>query len=419
MEQEYNYGPAQPVVTPDEPKRKKAGFGAGLLCGLLIMALVCGAAFGVYYRITSQKRFGELTHESVANEAVNRKMEEIQSLLDNYYYLNEVTTEDLEIGIYNGMIEATGDKYADYYTYEELLDMLQSTEGVYYGIGATVQLDATGYVRIAGTIKDSPAEAAGLRENDIIYQADGQDLYGYSLEEAVALIRGEEGTSVELGIIRDGEDLSFTIVRAKVENPTVTYEMQDDAIGYIRISEFDDVTVGQFQEALSSIRSQGAKGLIIDLRSNPGGLLSAVVSIAQEILPKGLIVYTENKAGEREEYTCDGTKELDIPLVVLVNGNSASASEILSGAIKDYGIGTLVGTTTYGKGIVQQVMSLSDNTAVKITVSAYYTPNGNNIHGTGIAPDVEIEMDTDAYYDEGVDNQLEKGLEVLREKMKQ
>ncbi len=418
MEQEYNYDQVPPVVTPGEPKKKKAGFGAGLLVGMLIMALVSSLVFSVYHYIT-QPRFGELTHESVVSDGVAQKMKEIQSLIDNYYYLNEVTTEDLETGIYNGMLDATGDKYADYFTYEELVDMLQSTEGVYYGIGATVQLDTTGYVRIAGTIAGSPAEAQGLRENDIIYMVDGEDLYGYSLEEAVALIRGEEGTSVDLTIIREGEEMEFTIVRAKVENPTVTYEMKEDNIGYIRISEFDDVTVNQFKEALASVKEQGAQGLIIDLRSNPGGLLSAVVSIAQEILPKGLIVYTENKAGERDEYSCDGSKELDIPLVVLVNGNSASASEILSGAIKDYGIGTLVGTKTYGKGIVQQVMSLSDNTAVKLTVSAYYTPKGNNIHGTGIEPDVEIELDADAYYDEGIDNQLDKAIEVLKEKMAQ
>ncbi len=417
MEQEYNYGPVQePEVTKKE--KKKPGFGLGVVTGVLIMTLVSAGAFGAYLYATTPN-YGSPTHERVANEEVNAKIDEIQSLIDNYYYLNEVTTEEFENGIYQGMVDATGDKYADYYTYDELVDMLQSTEGVYYGIGATVQLDATGYVRIAGVIANSPAEGAKLHENDIIYKVDGQDLYGYSLEEAVALIRGEEGTQVHLTIIRDGDEMEFDIIRAKVENPTVTYEMKEDDIGYIRISEFDDVTVNQFKEALNSVKKDGAMGLIIDLRSNPGGLLSAVVSIAREILPKGMIVYTENKAGEREEYTCDGSRELDIPLVVLVNGNSASASEILSGAIKDYGIGTLVGTTTYGKGIVQQVMSLSDNTAVKITVSAYYTPKGNNIHGTGIDPDVEVEMDTDAYYDTGVDNQLEKGIEVLKEKMGQ
>ena len=191
-------------------------------------------------------------------------------------------------------------------------------------------------------------------------------------------------------------------------------------MGYIEVVEFGENAVDQFEDALSSLRDSGMEGLIIDLRGNPGGSLTAVVEMCRMILPKGMIVYTEDKYGKRDEYTCDGTKQLEVPLVVLVDGNSASASEIMSGAIKDHGIGTLVGTTTFGKGIVQQVRPMMDGSAIKLTISAYYTPNGYNIHGIGIEPDVECEFDSETYYgsEDHYDNQLEKAKEVLLEKMK-
>ena len=220
-------------------------------------------------------------------------------------------------------------------------------------------------------------------------------------------------------VIREGETdyLEFDVERRKLENETVTYEMMEDGIGYIQIQEFDDVTVDQFSEALDACRREGMQGLILDLRGNPGGNLSTVCEIARMMLPEGLIVYTEEKNGDREEYTCDGSRQLTEPLVVLVDSNSASASEILAGAVKDYGIGTLVGTTTFGKGIVQRIMKLSDGSAVKLTVSKYYTPKGNNIHEIGISPDVEVPFEAEAYLEDGTDNQLDKAVEVLKEKM--
>ncbi len=242
------------------------------------------------------------------------------------------------------------------------------------------------------------------------------------MTEAVSLIKGPEGTEVTLTLIRDGEPdyLEMLVRRAKVESPTVNQKMLDEDIAYIQITEFDDVTTDQFADALATVRASEMKGLILDLRGNPGGNLNTVVDISRMLLPQGLIVYTEDKEGKRVEYSCDGSKKLDVPLVVLVDGNSASASEILSGAIKDYGIGTLVGTTTFGKGIVQQIIPFNDGSAVKITISAYYTPNGNNIHGIGIEPDVVCEFDGETYYatEDHYDNQLEKAKEVLREKLK-
>ena len=191
-------------------------------------------------------------------------------------------------------------------------------------------------------------------------------------------------------------------------------------MAYIQVTEFDEVTIDQFADALATARGSGMKGMILDLRANPGGSLNSVVEMARMLLPEGMIVYTEDKNGKRQEYTCDGKKEFDLPLVVLVDMNSASASEIMAGAIKDYGIGTLVGTTTFGKGIVQQIIPFRDGSAVKVTISAYYTPNGHNIHGIGIEPDVEVEFDGEAYYgsEERPDNQLEKAKEVLLEMMK-
>lgn len=322
-------------------------------------------------------------------------------------------------GIYKGMVESLGDPYSEYYSKEELESLYQDSFGVYYGVGAYVSLDTTtGLAKVSGIIADSPAEEADLRAEDIIYKVDDVDVTGMSLQETVSLIKGDENTTVKLTLIRDGKEIEKEVTRRKVESPTVNFKMLDDGMAYIQITEFDTVTVDQFTEAMAMARGNDMKGLILDLRSNPGGNLSSVVSIAKQMLPKGLIVYTEDRDGNREEYSCDGSKELDVPMVVLVNGNSASASEILAGAIKDYGIGTLVGTTTFGKGIVQRPIELSDGSAVKLTISSYYTPNGINIHGIGIEPDVECEFDSERYYsDEAYDNQLEKAKEVLLQKM--
>lgn len=293
---------------------------------------------------------------------------------------------------------------------------MRDTEGIYYGIGAYLMIDqATGLGKISGVIENTPAQEAGLRENDLLYLVDGESTAGMELSEIVSRVKGEQGTKVHLTIYREGESdyLEVDVERRKIESPTVKYEILKNNIGYIQITEFDDVTTDQFTEALAVVKGAHAKGLIIDLRGNPGGSLNVVVDIARQILPKGLIVYTEDKYGEREEYNCDGRRQLDMPLVVLVNGNSASASEILAGAVKDYKVGTLVGTTTFGKGIVQRILPLTDGTALKLTISAYYTPNGNNIHGVGIEPDVICEFDSDAYYDDDVDNQLDKAVEIL------
>ncbi len=344
-----------------------------------------------------------------------QKLKTLESAIDVYYYKDELDYEAMEIGLFTGLVESLEDPYSTYYTKEEFQEVTQDNSGIYYGIGAYVSFNTTySMPQISGIIANTPAEAAGLRENDIIYEVDGVSMFQMATDEAVTYIRGEEGTTVNLTIYRSGEPdyLHFTVERKKVESPTVNSEMMGD-VGYIQITEFGDVTVHQFSDAMADLKSQGMKGLVLDLRSNPGGLLSAVVSIANQILPEGTIVYTEDKYGQKEEYKSDGKNEIDIPLVVLINQNSASASEILAGAIKDYGVGTLVGKTTYGKGVVQNIFGLSDGSAVKLTISNYFTPNGSNIHGIGVTPDVEVELDADKYYEEDIDTQLDKALEIV------
>ena len=402
---------------------KSNGYGLGVLTGVLAAVLIfCGAWTGKSLYENSRVKETSVSEDgagSVVNSETLSKMAAIEETINRNFYLKEMTEEELQNGVYNGMVEALDDKYAAYYTAEELMAQLEKNEGVYYGIGAYVMMDAeTQTPYISGVIEGTPAEEAGLRMGDIIYAVEGTATFQMSLEEVTGLIKGEEGTAVTLTIVRDGKAFEQDVVRRKVNNPTVSSRMLDEEIGYIGITEFKDITVDQFTEAYAVIRGSGAKALVLDLRGNPGGLLDAVVSIGQQILPEGLIVYTEDKSGERVEYTCDGKREIQMPMVVLVNGGSASAAEVLTGAIKDYGVGTVMGTTTYGKGIVQKIIALSDGSAVKLTTSGYFTPKGNNIHGKGIEPDVVVEFDAEAYYgDEQIDNQLEVAQEYLKKKL--
>lgn len=431
MEQNEIYALENNRQGNSEEKPDKGGkyFWCGLITGLVMALLVVS---GVYLVNRLQAmivaRNGSSNHasanasdeeEDTSDTAITprmiEKMELIEEIIDKYFYEEDIDRAILEEGAYRGMVEALGDPYSQYYSAEELKQLYQDTQGVYYGIGAYVSLDTvTSYAKISGVIAGTPAEEAGLREDDIIYKVEGTDVYGMALEEVTGMIKGEEGTMVHLTLVRDGIEIEKEIERRRVESPTVNSEMYENGIAYIQITEFDTVTEDQFAEALAVAKGSGMKGLILDLRSNPGGNLISVVNIARMLLPEGLIVYTEDREGRRTEYKCDGSRQLEVPMVVLVNGNSASASEILAGAIKDYGIGTLLGTTTFGKGIVQRPIEMSDGSAVKLTISAYYTPNGINIHGVGIEPDVVCEFDSERYYgEEKYDNQLEAAKELL------
>ena len=424
---QYNNGMNQYPYNRGSGNQEKStkSFMAGLATGMVVTMCVFLFAFAVVQFGKSIQRGMELVEsengivgESITDEAVVKKLGILEETIQELFWQN-VDSETLQNGAYRGMLDSLDDPYSVYYTSEELIALQEQTQGIYYGIGAYITQDAdTGYVMVSGIIKNTPAEESNLMQGDHIYEIDGESMYNRDSSYVVSKIKGEEGTYVTVTVLRTGEEepIDIDVQRRQIESPTVEYEMHDNKMAYIQITEFDLVTSKQFEEALEQARQEGMQGLIIDLRSNPGGNLSTVCEIARMLLPKGLIVYTEDKYGKREEYTCNGQNEIDVPLVVLTNGYSASASEILAGAVKDYGIGKLVGTTTYGKGIVQKVINLSDGSAMKITVSTYYTPNGNNIHQIGIDPDVEVAFDAEQYQN-GVDNQLETAKQVLGEMM--
>lgn len=414
-----------------QQKEKNGGFWTGFLTASVIFLFIACIALSISIFIrraggtpAPSSTSGTVSSDGFATESQETidKLNEIEGYIDRSF-IDSVSNDALSEGLYRGMVEALDDPYATYYTPEEWIKMKEDTTGVYYGIGAYLMLDEKYlYPRITGVIPGSGAEEAGIKENDYIMEVEGEDIYDQDLESVVARIRGDEGTSVHITIARGEEGarelMEFDVVRHRVETPTVEWEMMDDDIGYIAITRFETVTVDQFAEALAEVKGKGAKGIVLDLRSNPGGSLPAAVSIAGMMLPKGTVVYTMDRYGNREDYTSSGNNELQIPMAVLVNGNSASASEILAGAIKDYKKGTLVGTTTFGKGIVQQIFVLEDESALKITVSHYYTPNGNDIHGVGIEPDVEEEFDWEEYEKSETDNQLEKAIEVVKDQIK-
>ena len=398
---------------------------SGFLPGVFVGILVAIIAVGILFAVTGSggglpgavSSYAGADGSAVNEESIN-KLSVLEQYIDYFYYKSsEITEEEKENGMYKGLFESLGDVYSCYYTPEEYKILEEQTQGVYYGIGAYVSQDVeTGFCAISGVIKNSPAEEAGLMEGDIIYKVDGEDMTGLELDEVVSNIRGEEGSEVTLTLVRDGKNMEVTLTRARVNTPTVDSEMLQDGIGYLQITEFDDVTTEQFNENMAQLKADGMKGLIIDLRGNPGGNVTTVCAIAEQLLPEGLIFYMKDKDGNKTEYKCDGA-DFDLPLVVLVNEYSASAAEILSGAVKDAGIGKLVGKKTFGKGIVQNVIPLEDGSAIKLTIANYYTRGGNDIHLKGVEPDVEVDLDTDAYLDDGTDTQLDKALEVLMEEM--
>lgn len=353
------------------------------------------------------------------DDAVSEKIDEINQLIDQYYYF-DVDRDKQEEALYDGIMEGLDDPYSVYYTAEEYADLQEDTSGEYVGIGAVVTMNSDMQVEIVRPIKDSPAEEAGLQAGDILVQVDDTEITDQDLSTVVDMIRGEEGTKAHLKIYREGESdyLEFDVERRTVENYTVESEMLDDEVAYISVTQFNDNTAQEFEDAIDARQADGAKAAIIDLRDNPGGLLTAVVDMCDYIMDDGIIVSTKDRDGNiLSEYEDSGEHSVDIPLVVLVNGNSASASEIFAGAMKDSGKAVIVGTTTFGKGIVQSVIPLSDGTAVKLTIAKYFTPNGNDIHEKGIEPDYEVELPDEqtsaVNVDRENDTQLQKAQEVI------
>lgn len=355
-----------------------------------------------------------VTDESGIGSEVEAKLNAIDSVLDSFYF-EEVDDEKAKDSIYKAYLSSYGDKYTVYYTADEYKKLTETTNGTFSGIGAVCQISSEGGILLVDVYESGAGYKAGLRSGDRIIQVDGTDVTDMDLSSAVALVKGEKGTQVGLKIVRDGATSDYTVVRDEIEVQTVNYAITEDNIGYISVSQFENVTAKQFKVAIEDLKSEGAKGIIIDIRNNPGGLLTTVISMLKDILPNGLIVYTEDKDGNRKEYSDNDNEELDMPLAVLVNGNSASASEIFAGAIQDYGKGVIVGTQTFGKGIVQTVKPLTDGSAIKFTIAKYFTPKGQDIHGKGVTPDVVVEYDKDA--DE--DTQISAALESVRAQINQ
>lgn len=418
--EQWTSGEPQP-----EHKRKKKGFGTGFLTGILgscvIVAGVCLLLSGMgLIHVTVGKK---AVANNVLTESVESKLNGLIGQIGAYYY-KDVKAEDLANGLYKGLFEGLKDPYSAYYTKKEYDDLMVTTKANYYGIGAGLKQDPdTMKVTITHIYDKSPAQEAGLKSGDVIVQVDDITATSMEVSDLVTKIRGEEGTTVHLKIFREGEKdyRELDVKRAKVDIPTVQHKMLENNIGYIQVAEFAENTPKDFDGAIQDLKGQGMKSMIIDLRDNGGGLLEACQAMLDEILPKGTVVYTEDKYGNRKDYTSDAEHYMDLPIAVLVNGNSASASEIFAGAIRDFKYGTLIGTKTFGKGIVQNIKPLSDGSAYKVTVAKYFTPSGDYIHGKGIKPDIDLKYeysgDTNAAYDQMKDNQVLKAIETLNDKM--
>jgi carboxyl-terminal processing protease len=353
-----------------------------------------------------------------------KDMEKLLSLKEYIkgYYVDGAEDNKLIEGAIKGMFQSLGDPYSVYMTKEEFKNFNEATKGSYGGIGVIVTRSEDGYVTVVAPIEDTPGERAGLKTNDKIVKVDEKDIIGIDLEAAVTLMKGKKGTPVVLTVMRDTvkEPLEFKITREEIVIKTVKSNMMKDNIGYIRISMFDEDTGSEFKKALASLESERMKGLIIDLRQNPGGFIDQCVQVADELLEDGLIVYTEDKGKKREDYKSKAGK-VDVPFVVLIDEGSASASEIVSGAIKDRKAGLLIGTKSFGKGLVQSIEQLKDGSGMKLTTQKYYTPNGISINKVGIQPDIEVkplEARTDQKPEDVQDVQLDRAVSELLKQIK-
>ena len=390
--------------------KNKTRFVPGFLLGMFAMlVVVAGIGVGIYFSDVDINT----TKETTATGRAEKKLKALEKIIDAYY-LEDTDAEKLEEGLYKGLFAGIGDPYSVYYTKEEYEELQQSTSGKYYGIGALVSQNIkTNIVTISKVFKDAPADKAGMKAQDMISKVDDVDVSGKEVDEVVSMMKGEKGTKVKVTVYRESEKkyVDLIITRDEVKVPTIEYKMLDKKkkIGYIQITEFDEVTGEQFTKAVEKLKKEGMKKVVFDVRDNPGGSYSTVCEILDEILPAGTLVYTKDKYGNEEKQESDPSC-LNIPMVVLQNENSASASEIFAGAIQDFGAGKIIGTQSFGKGIVQQIVPLNDGSAIKLTVEKYYTPSGENIHGKGITPDVKVE----AGDDETKDTQLEQAIKELK-----
>ena len=324
-------------------------------------------------------------------------------------YVNDTDDVKLIDGAIDGMVKSLNDPHSNYLSPKMYKTLMEQTEGSFAGIGVVMGMDNEQKIHIVGIMENSPGQKAGLQEGDEILAVDGVPVTQMAFDEVAAHVRGQAGTDVVLTIMRDNANQDITITRDNIKLKTVGHKMLDNNIGYIQIVSFSEDTANEFNEAYNDLKNQGMKALVLDLRNNPGGLLTTCVEIAKKLVPKGEIVSIVDKQGNKETYS-SSLEAPEYPLVVLINKNSASASEILSGAIQDTKAGTIIGNTSYGKGSVQTILLMFEDDAVKLTIAKYYTPSGRSIDGTGITPDIEINLDENATSD----TQLDKALEVIK-----
>lgn len=398
------------------------GFFKGVLTGAIAAVFIGAVVIGIGDAVS-----GSYKSNTVVDKEFEDKVNNLTSYIDTFYLdADKVKKEDLQNGMYKGLMNSFDDKYAQYYTPDEYNDFQETNNGQYGGIGAYVSQNSdTGDIVIVNPFDGAPAKEAGIKPGDIIVDIDGTSVVGMELSDAVTLMKGEPDTDVSVKVLRDGEYIDVNITRKVVDVPTVKHEIIENGdIGYIYVSGFDKVTSTQFRQALDDIEAKNAKALIVDIRDNGGGMLDVVVDMLDRLLPEGLLVYTETNQGRDEEYYSTNGEYYDKPMAVLINGYSASASEVFAGAVQDYKAGTIIGTTSYGKGIVQSIFSLNkdgDGSAIKLTTARYYTPNGRNIHGIGITPDITVEYNDELveerdglYYD----NQMLMAISVLKNEIK-
>ncbi|WP_242835002.1 S41 family peptidase [Ruminiclostridium cellobioparum] len=399
---------------------------AGVIAMTAIICFTVSALLFVGFTYINGRYSLSFEKSNVTRSSV-QKFNEVRSILQKSFY-EEIDTNKLLEGAISGMADSLKDPYTVYYNKDQMkafTDMQRHTEDEYVGVGLPIMLDKNGIITVLEPFDDSPAKAAGIRQGDKILKIDGKDITGLRDEALVAsMIKGQENTETVLTILRQSENSTFDVrvVRKKIKAiRNIRSEMLENNIAYIKLKMFDENISENFISQLNKLVEQGAKSVIIDVRDNPGGLYNEVVSMADRILPKGTIVYTEDRQGKKNFQKSDAT-ELNLPIAVLTNGNSASASEILAGAIKDFKKGTLIGTKTFGKGLVQTTYSFDDGTGLKVTIARYFTPSGVCIHGEGIKPDIEIKL-PDKYKDTPVsaipredDLQLQKAIQVLQDR---
>ena len=410
-------------VADQMKKARKKGLVQGLLLTLGIVAIsaviYAAVSFVIMFANGSfySKILGASSSSFLDKKSVD-KLDNLYGLIENTY-LEPISKEELQEGMYRGVLEALDDQYSEYYNEEEFKEMMEGASGTFEGIGAYLSQDPeTKEIVVVKPIKDSPAERAGMLADDVIVEVDGEDITGQDINLVVSKLRGPKGSKVQVGVRREGNEdiIRFDLNRDQINSISVDYEMKEDKIGYIAIADFADATAQQFREAMDDLESQGMEKLIIDLRSNGGGYVDSAVEVADRLVKEGMIVSVKEKHGVSYKYEDTGDENyVELPCVVLVDGNTASASEILTGALRDHNIATIMGTRTFGKGITQLIIKLDDGSGVKITNSKYYTPNGEDIHKIGIEPDVEVEFDVDAYKKDGTDNQLNAAIDFLKQ----